>query len=182
MWDNSYYSCYCWLHSSLNQFWHISSYLRTLSLIETGTILSTWTNPGDRLFDITDRGVTTLKLLTHWGRDKMATIFQTTFSNAFSWMKMYKFRLRFHWSLFPIVQLTIPALVPIMAWRRPGDKPLSEPMMASLLMHICVTWPQWVKTSYYISLDSLNNVVRTMKIYTNHKPPGKLGKKYVGDV
>ena len=24
----------------------------------------------------------------------------------------------------------IPALVQIMAWRRPGDKPLSEPMMA----------------------------------------------------
>ena len=41
--------------------------------------------------------------LTHWGRDKMAAIFQTTFSNAFSWMKMFKFRLRFHWSLFPRV-------------------------------------------------------------------------------
>ena len=32
-----------------------------------------------------------------------------------------------------------PALVQIMAWRRSGDKPLSEPMMASLLTHICVT-------------------------------------------
>ena len=32
-----------------------------------------------------------------------------------------------------------------MAWRRPGDKPLSEPMMVSLLTHICVAWPQWVK-------------------------------------
>ena len=30
----------------------------------------------------------------------------------------------------------IPALVHIMAWRRPGDKPLSEPMMFSLLTHI----------------------------------------------
>ena len=39
----------------------------------------------------------------------------------------------------------IPALVLIMAWRRPGDKPLSEPMMVSLLTHICVTRPQWVK-------------------------------------
>ena len=37
------------------------------------------------------------------------------------------------------------ALVQIMAWRRPGDKPLSEPMMVSLLTHICVTRPQWVK-------------------------------------
>ena len=38
----------------------------------------------------------------------------------------------------------IPALVQIMAWRRPGNKPLSEPMMASLLVHICVTPTQWV--------------------------------------
>ena len=29
----------------------------------------------------------------------------------------------------------IPALVQIMAWRRPGDKPLSEPMLVSLLTH-----------------------------------------------
>ena len=38
----------------------------------------------------------------------------------------------------------IPALVQIMAWRRPGDKTLSEPMMVSLTTHICVTRPQWV--------------------------------------
>ena len=43
---------------------------------------------------------------THWGRDKMAAIFQTTLSNAFAWMKMYILRLRFHWSLFTRVQLT----------------------------------------------------------------------------
>ena len=40
----------------------------------------------------------------------------------------------------------IPALVQIMAWRRPGDQPLSESMMVSLLTHICVTRPQWVNT------------------------------------
>ena len=38
----------------------------------------------------------------------------------------------------------IPALVQIMAWRRLGDKPLSEPMMVSLPTHICATRPQWV--------------------------------------
>ena len=42
----------------------------------------------------------------------------------------------------------IPALVQIMAWRRPGDKPLSEPMMVSLLTHICVIRPQWVKIEH----------------------------------
>ena len=45
--------------------------------------------------------------LTHWGRDKMDTISQTTFSNVFSWMKMYEFRLRFHWNLFLEVQLKV---------------------------------------------------------------------------
>ena len=40
-----------------------------------------------------------------------------------------------------------PALVQIMAWRRSGDKPLSEPMMVSLPTHICVTRPQWVNKS-----------------------------------
>ena len=36
----------------------------------------------------------------------------------------------------------IPALVQIMAWCRSGDKPLSEPMMVSLMTHTCVTRPQ----------------------------------------
>ena len=45
--------------------------------------------------------------LTYWGRDKMAAIFQTSFSIAFSWMKMYEFRIRFHWNLFLRVKLTI---------------------------------------------------------------------------
>ena len=38
----------------------------------------------------------------------------------------------------------IPTLIQIMAWHLSGAKPLSEPMMISLLMHICITWPQWV--------------------------------------
>ena len=44
----------------------------------------------------------------------------------------------------------IPALVQIMAWRRSGDKPLSGPMMDSLLTHICVTRPQWVNCKMMI--------------------------------
>ena len=39
----------------------------------------------------------------------------------------------------------IPALVKIRARRQPGKKPFSEIMMVRLLMHICVTGPQWVK-------------------------------------
>ena len=44
----------------------------------------------------------------------------------------------------------IPALVQIMAWRRSGDKPLSEPMVVSLLTHICVTRPQWVNRWLFV--------------------------------
>ena len=46
-------------------------------------------------------------VLTHWGRDEMDNISQTTFSNVFSSMKMFEFRLKFHWRLFPRVQFTI---------------------------------------------------------------------------
>ena len=43
--------------------------------------------------------LSTLNTLTHWVREKMAAIFQTTFSNTYSWTKMYQLRLKFHWSL-----------------------------------------------------------------------------------
>ena len=85
-------------------------------------------------------------MLTHWGRNKMDAISQTTLSKAFLWMKMLEFWWKFHWRLFLRVQLTIPALVQIMAWCRPGNKPLSEPMLVCLMMHICITRPQWVNS------------------------------------
>ena len=49
----------------------------------------------------------------------------------------------------------ITTLVQIMAWRRPGDKPLSEPMVVSLLTHICVIRHQWVKISKLFSKPKL---------------------------
>ena len=86
-----------------------------------------------------------MNCLTHWGRDKMAAIFQTIFSNAFSWMKMYKFRLRFHWSLFPRVQLTI--FQHWFRWWLGAGQATSHYLnqwSPSLLMQICVTRPQFV--------------------------------------
>ena len=53
---------------------------------------------------------------------------------------------KFSLKLVPRVPVkNIPALVQIIAWRRPGDKPLSGLMMVNLLTRICVTRPQWVK-------------------------------------
>ena len=46
-----------------------------------------------------------------------------------------------------------PALVQMMTWRRPGDKPSSEPMMVSLPTHICVIRPQWVYNAANFSLQ-----------------------------
>ena len=52
----------------------------------------------------------------------------------------------------------IPALVQIMTWHRPGDKLLSEPMMVRLLMHICITRPQWVKRCpMFIAVSNRSN-------------------------
>ena len=40
-----------------------------------------------------------------------------------------------------------------MAWRRSGEKPLSEPMMVRLPTNICVTRPQWVKRRAAVIFD-----------------------------
>ena len=79
-------------------YFHLSALLRNITeysklreeLSKTGIEFTAW-----------------ITYLTHWGQDKMAAISQTTFSNAFSWMKICRFRLRFHWSLFLWVQLII---------------------------------------------------------------------------
>ena len=51
----------------------------------------------------------------------------------------------------------IPSLVQIMAWRRLGDKPFSEPIMFSLPTHICVTRPQRVNNPSCPPRGSLTN-------------------------
>ena len=57
-----------------------------------------------------------------------------SFKSSFKFVSMVRFN-------------NIPALVLIMAWRRPGDKPLSGPMMVSLLTHICATRPRHIEGS-----------------------------------
>ena len=50
----------------------------------------------------------------------------------------------------------IPALIQIIAWRRPGDKPLSESMMVRLPTHICITRPQWVNRIPVLTVNWYN--------------------------
>ena len=75
------------------------------------------------------------------GRHFSDNIFKWIFLNENVWISI-KISLKF----VPNVPINnIPALVQITARRLSGDKPLSEPMMDSLLTHICVTLPQWVE-------------------------------------
>ena len=53
------------------------------------------------------RDLAAIRVLTQWGLDKMAAIFLTTISNAFSWLIIFEFRLIFHRILLLMVQLTI---------------------------------------------------------------------------
>ena len=57
-------------------------------------------------FDLTEKLSSTFYIV-HWGWDIMATIYQTTYSITITWMKMFEFWLKFHWSLFLRVQLRI---------------------------------------------------------------------------
>ena len=72
------------------------------------------------------------------GRHFPDDIFKSIFLNETAWIPI-KISLK----LVSKGQINnIPALVQIMAWRRPDDKPLSDPMVVNLLTRICVTRPQ----------------------------------------
>ena len=65
----------------------------------------------------------------HWGINKITNISQTTFLNAFAWMKFFLFSFKFRWRLL----LKTPtdnksALVKAMVCRPIGTKPLPEPV------------------------------------------------------
>ena len=46
-----------------------------------------------------------------------------------------------------------PALIQTMARRRPGGKPLSEPMLVRLLAHVCVTRPRRINSKFNKFVD-----------------------------
>ena len=89
--------------------------------------------------------------LTDLGRHKMVVISQTTLSNAFSWMKMLKFLLKFQWGLFPSVQLTITSIGSDNGLAPTRRQVIIWTMMVRSSMHICVTRPQWVKILVFVA-------------------------------
>ena len=84
--------------------------------------------------------------ITHCTKTKRPPFSRRHFKIGFSLLKLYHFRL-ISLKFVPRGAINnIPALVQIMAWRRPSDRPLSESLMVSLPTHICVARPQWVIT------------------------------------
>ena len=108
-----------------------------------------------------------INMLTHWGWDEINNISKTTFSNVFFFNENVWISIKISLKFVPKGPINnIPALVQIMAWRRLGDKPLSEPMMFSLLTHICVTRPQWVNCVSHVHTCILGVWTLTCKCQT----------------
>ena len=84
------------------------------------------------------------------GRNFPDDIFKCIFLNENIWISS-KISLKFV-PEGPINNIS--AMVQMMAWRLPGDKPLTEPMMVNLLTQICVTRPQWVSLTPTKSLHT----------------------------
>ena len=83
--------------------------------------------------------------LTHWGRDKWPPFSRRLFKCIFL-KENVRILIKISLKFVPKSPIdNMPALFRIMAWRLPGDKPLSEAMMVSLLTHICVAQPRTYK-------------------------------------
>ena len=63
--------------------------------------------PGTKTFRATGQTLASPPPIIPTPLTKSLPFCPTTFSNAFFWMKMIKFRFKVHWNLFPGVQLTI---------------------------------------------------------------------------
>ena len=94
---------------------------------------------------------------THWGWElrenaiHFPDIFKYIFMKEKVWIPL-KISLKF----VPKVRINnMPALVQTTAWRRPGDKPLSDLMVVNLLTHTCVTRPHWDNTVGVRQRDTL---------------------------
>ena len=86
----------------------------------------------------------------------MDAISQTPFSNAFFVNENVWIPIKISLKFVPKGPINnIPALVQIMVWYRPGNKPLSEPRMVSLPTHICVILNELINDVIFCDLETL---------------------------
>ena len=88
-----------------------------------------------------------------WGQRMMAEVLQTTFSSAFSWMKIYyicsfKFEPKLKFEHKGAINNML-WLIQVIVWCWTGDKPLPEPIMSHFYSYIdYIIWPQWVNLDF----------------------------------
>ena len=93
------------LFVAINRYWLVSYHGPSgdkAKLLNPGNFSNT-----EKRLSRKNRGYIQSNILTYWGQDRMAANHLMTISDAFFLMKIYKFWLRFHWSSFSWVQLTI---------------------------------------------------------------------------
>ena len=88
----------------------------------------------------------TFRILTHGGLNKMADVLQTTFSNAFSWVKIIVFWLTFHSISFLRVKL-------VLNWFGIGSANGLAPNRQQT-----ITWTKWASSSMSIYITRLQSV------------------------
>ena len=85
-------------------------------------------------------------IINTFRQDKMAAIFQMTFSNVFSWMFELTVIQHWFWQWFGTGQATSHYL---------------NQWWPSIQMHICVTWrPQWVNINWAIKNQPEKNLIK----------------------
>ena len=89
-------------------------------------------------------GALCLKMVTHWGRNKINDIIadeilKHIFLNGMCDLDVISLK-----SILKDSIKNIPELAQLMAWSRLGNKPVSEPKMIIGLTRICVTRSKWV--------------------------------------
>ena len=130
-----------------------------MNLSKTGNRSLVWN-------EIISKGINTLRPGQN-GRHFPGDIFKGIFLKENLWISI-KISLKF---VFNSQINNIPALVQVMAWRRRGDKPLSEPIMINLLTYICFTRPQWFNPDTWecISVKFLRTIVAILSPFLNRK-------------
>ena len=141
----AYWNAFRWKKNAIDPFNKMSALVQVTACHRTGnkSIHGTvMTEFNDVSLDINDSKISTLRPRQN-GRHFPDDLYKCIFLNENVWISI-KISLKF----IPKCPIdNIPALVQIMAWRRLGDKPLSEPMIVRLPTHICATRPQWVNTT-----------------------------------
>ena len=112
-----------------------------------------WVNPGSKIARYLLATVLTLKMIADVifntlrrrqnGHHFPDDIFKWIFLNENVWISINTSLMFAPRCPIKNIQTFQHSNIQVMAWRRPGNKPLSEPMMVRLPTHTCVTRSQW---------------------------------------